>query len=728
MNQHLVNILPSHKPAYKTVSALAIFCSLLGGCGDQLLNNPYPPDDAGKNILYSSFAERPKHLDPASAYSANEYDIIGLVYEPPFQYHYLKRPYELQPRTALTMPEPVYLDEQFKPLPADAAEADIAYSSYQIDIKPGIRYAPHPAFARGADGEYLYHRLSPDQIDRMATPYDLAEGASRELVAADYVYQIKRLAHPQIHSPLFGLMSKSIVGLEELGTRLRALPVDRQQSLDLTDYPLQGAEVLDRYRYRIVIKGKYPQFLYWLAMPFFAPMPVEAELFYAQAGLQEKNLTLDWFPVGSGPYQVLENNPNRRIVLNANPLYHDDYYPEAGEAGDAANGLLKDAGEKLPFIDQVVLSLEQESIPIWNKFQQGYYDRSGVLPDSFDQAITMSEFGDVGLTEEMAAKGIQLSTAVTSSTYYTGVNMLDPVIGGDSERAIRLRQALAIAIDQEEYIAIFRNGTGLGMQGPIPPGIFGFQPEAAGINPLVYDWIDGKARRKSLDQARQLLVEAGYARGIDPATGGPLLLNLDTPATGPDAKAGFDWLRKQFLKLGLELVIRSTNYNRFQEKMRKGTAQLFQWGWNADYPDPENFLFLFYGPHAQAISGGENSTNYQNAEFDRLFDAMRNMPNGPQRQALIDRMVNLVRRDNPWISGFHPTQFMLYQSWNANLKPHELAHNIIKYQRINPRLREQLRRQWNAPVWWPAWVLAGLALAAVIPALIGYRRALYRRG
>ena len=104
-------------------------------------------------------------------------------------------------------------------------------------------------------------------------------------------------------------------------------------------------------------------------------------------------------------------------------------------------------------------------------------------------------------------------------------------------------------------------------------------------------------------------------------TGQPLVLYFDTAATGPDAKSRLDWLIKQFHKLDIQLVMRATDYNRFQDKMSKGNAQIFEWGWNADYPDPENFLFLLYGPNAKAGKDGENAANYENPEFDALFYA-----------------------------------------------------------------------------------------------------------
>ena len=62
-----------------------LFALLLTACDVSQLNNPYPKDQDGQAILYQSFDERPKHLDPAIAYSENEYAFIAQVYEPPFQ-------------------------------------------------------------------------------------------------------------------------------------------------------------------------------------------------------------------------------------------------------------------------------------------------------------------------------------------------------------------------------------------------------------------------------------------------------------------------------------------------------------------------------------------------------------------------------------------------------------------------------------------------------------------
>ncbi len=691
-------------------------------------NNPYPATDAGKNILYNAFRERPKHLDPARAYSSNEYEFIAQIYEPPFQYHYLKRPYTLVPLTAVAVPEPVYLDRQRQRLPHTAPASAIAYSVYEVRLRPGIRYQPHPAFARDDQEKYRYHALTERELARAYTIADFPETGTRELTAADYVYQIKRLAHPKLHSPIQSVMNDYIVGLRAYAKTLKKAYDDvargREEGvfLDLRDYPLPGVEALDRYTYRITIHGKYPQFRYWMAMPFFAPMPWEADRFFSQPGMAAKNLTLDWYPVGTGAYMLTENNPNRRMVLERNPNYHDERYPAEGEPEDADKDLLRDAGQPLPFIDRAVFSLEKEGIPYWNKFLQGYYDRSGVLAESFDQAVRFTGSGDTEVSDEMKQRGIRLLTSVATSTYYMGFNMLDPVVGGYGERARRLRQAISIVVDYEEQISIFRNGRGIPAQGILPPGIFGYEEGCAGINPHVYDCVDGRLRRKPIESAKRLLAEAGYPDGVDPKTGRTLLLYFDTPAIGPEEKAQLDWTRKQFAKLGIQLVVRATDYNRFQEKMRKGDAQIFIWGWNADYPDPENFLFLLYGPNKRVGHDGENTANYENPEFDRLFERAKNMDNGPARLAVIRQMMAIARRDAPWLWGVHPKQFLLEHAWVSNAKPNHMANNTLKYLRLEPALRDVRREAWNRPVVWPLVAVAGLLAVGIAPAFLVWRR------
>ncbi len=692
--------------------------ALLSGC-DEAWNNPYPQEDAGSNTLYTVFEERPKHLDPARSYSSNEVEFTGQIYEPPLQYHFLKRPYALEPLTTEGMPAVRFWDAAGRELPAGSPPETIARTTYDISIRPGIRYQPHPAFAVLPDGKPRYFGLAAQDIEAIGTLGDFEYTGSRELTAEDYVYEIKRLASPRLNSPIFGLMSEYIEGLDELNRRLvqAGKGLSKDAWLDLRPHDFPGAQATGKYSFRITLKTHYPQFIYWLAMPFFAPIPWEAERFYAQPGMAERNLNLDWFPAGTGPFMLSENDPNRRMVLARNPNFHGETYPVEGEAGDAAKGLLADAGKPLPLIERAVFTLEKEDIPQWNKFLQGYYDASGISSDNFDQAVQFSPEGEADLTPDMKDKGIRLVTAVATSNRYMGFNMKDPLIGqAGGEAARKLRQAISIAVDYEEFISIFLNGRGIAAQGALPPGIFGYQEDH---NPVVYA---GPGKRRSLAEAKRLLNEAGYPNGRNAKTGEPLVLYFDTAATGPDAKSRLDWLIKQFRKLDIQLVIRATDYNRFQDKMLRGNAQIFEWGWNADYPDPENFLFLLYGPNAKAGRNGENAANYGNPEFDRLFAQMKGMANGPERQQVIDRMTAILREDAPWLFGFFPKGFSLQHAWVGNVKPNLMANNTLKYRRIDAAFRERSRAEWNRPVLWPLGVGAIALLALVWPAWRQYRR------
>lgn len=699
-------------------------------------NSPYPENIIADQTLFSAFSSPPKHLDPVVSYNSNEWAILSQIYEPPLQYHYLKRPYQLEPLTLKSMPSVTYLDKNLKPVKANSKK--LAYSEYLFELKSEVFYKSHPAFAKKV-GQYLYHDLSDSQLEQFSKPwqsiksvYDFDQLESRELIAADYVYAIKRMALRQNHSPVLDSMLPYIVGLQEFSethTKLyqQQLKASGKNSkslfYDLTSIQMSGVKVIDKYRFSVRVNGVYPQFLYWLTMNFFAPIPWEADRFYKQQLLVEKNLTLDTSPVGTGPYYLAENNPNQRMRLLKNPQFHQEFYPSDGLAAYADQALLADAGKKLPFINEVIYSLEKENVPLWNKFLQGYYDASGVSSDSFDQAVTVSAGGNMRLTEVMQQKGIQFLSQVQPTIYYFGFNMADPVVGGYSPKQQKLRQAISIALNFEEYISIFMNGRGIAAQGPIPPGITGYQDGKKGINPYVYEWKENRQQRRSIEQAKQLLKDAGYENGLN-ADGEALTLYYDTAATGPDSQAQLSWYRKQLAKLGINLVIRATDYNRFQDKVRGAKVQLFSWGWNADYPDPENFLFLLYGANATINTNGSgiNSANYDNPEFNKLFKRMKNMANGAEREAIIKKMVAIVQKDAPWAWGINPKSLTLYHGWLKNVWPNALANNTIKYRRIDTEQRLQAQHQWNKPVVWPLWLLLALLLISIWPLFRAYQK------
>lgn len=695
-----------------------IWVGCLCACSDKPWNDPYPSDDPKANTFYSSFSERPKHLDPAVSYSSNEWVVLNQIYEPPLQYHYFKRPYTLEPLVAEQMPKVIYLDKDFHPT---ENKDHIAYTQYQIKIKPQIFYQMHPCFYQ-VNNQYVYHNLNENWVEKLDGLNDFPNTGTREVVAEDFVFQIKRLADPLVKSPILGLMQQHILGLDKLAETLQKKYIEVNATLehpvfiDLNKIDILGAKAIDKYTYSITINGEYPQFIYWLAMPFFAPMPWEAIKFYSHPTMVEKDITLDWFPVGTGPYYLQKNDPNSQMVLQRNKLFRKAQYPEGEEIE-----FKELMGKNLPFLDRVEFILEKEDIPYWNKFLQGYYDSSGVSSDSFDQAFQANgTAGGLQLTEPMLAKKIKLTTDILPSTFYWGFNMLDPVVGGYSEKNKKLRQAISIAMDIEEYITIFLNGRGLAAQSLLPPGMSQSIPDNLDFNPIVYD---KNKKRKPLTEAKALLAQAGYPNGVDKHTGKPLILYYDAvQGAGPDTKAQFEWIRKQFSKLGIELIVRATQYNRFQDKMRTGDAQLFFWGWNADYPDPENFLFLLYGPNGKVKSGGENPANYDNAEYNRLYEKMRNLPDGEERAKILGQMLDIAREDAPWIWGLHPKSYALSHQWLYPTKPNAMSHNNIKYIKIDPELRAKKRVEWNPAHFWPLSVIFLGLIGCCLPALYMYRK------
>ncbi|RKU25832.1 peptide ABC transporter substrate-binding protein [Candidatus Poribacteria bacterium] len=677
-------------------------------CG--IPNNPYPKSQQNEEIYYNTFDEEPKHFDPAVSYSSDEYRFIQQIYEPPLQYHYLKRPYELIPLTAEAVPQPQYFDASGKALPQGAPAASVARAVYEVRIRPGIMYQPHPCFAKTENGTLRYHNLTKADVKGFIEIKDFPMTGTRELTAADYVHQIKRMADPRLSCPILSTLQDYILGMKAYSAAL---------ANGQTNAPFPGIEVVDRYTYRVILKTKYPQFVYWLAMPFFSPMPEEAIAFYNQPAIKDRNITVDRFPVGTGAYRMDTLIAHKEIVLVKNENFRVERYPSSGEPGDREAGLLDDAWEIIPFIPKVIYKLEKEYIPRWNKFLQGYYDSSSISSDTFDSAVVFNDAGDPSASEALKAKDIVLRTSVQPTTYYLAFNMLDDTVGGYTTEKQKLRQAISIALDYEEFTEIFLNGRGVVSHSPLPPGIFGYESGERGINPYMYDWDADTNRpvRKSIEEARQLLAEAGYPGGQD-SKGNPLIISFDNTWNSAGATARLTWMRKKLEQLGITMESRTTDYNRFRDKVKGGNFQFIFWGWHADYPDAENFLFLLYGPNGKVRHDGANSANYDNPAYNQLFEEMKNMENSPERLTRIREMNRLIQRDAPWVFTFHPVSFGLSHQWVKNSKPNALGGGTLKYLRVDANRRSENRQAWNRPVVWPLWMCLGVFILGTIPAVI----------
>ena len=407
---------------------LLLLLALLTACGEPPWNNPHPPPVEGL-VTYQSMMSPtpPKHLDPALSYASDESLFIMQIYEPPMEYHFLKRPYELIPGALESPPELTFLNARGE----EAGEEDenVAFTRYTLHLRDDLHYQPHPAFALDAAGKPRYLFDTAQEGARYRQIPDFPHTGDRPVHANDYAYAIKRLADPLIGSPMLGFMSQYIVGMKDFSERVAQQPRDTWLNLD--DYSMEGLEVLDERTLTITIDGRYPQFVFWLAMPFFSPVPSEADRFYHNPGFVDRNLSLDWWPVGSGPFMMTRNDPNSEIVLERNPNYRPAFFPTEGAPGDREAGYLDDAGKPIPFIDRAVYTLEKEGLSLWTKFLQGYYDRSGEVHSHttgvFDQAFVVRPDG-VEVSQEMKGRNITMSPDVKPGLYYYGFNMRDPVV------------------------------------------------------------------------------------------------------------------------------------------------------------------------------------------------------------------------------------------------------------------------------------------------------------
>ena len=703
-------------------------------------NSPYEEGAAATNTLFYSFDERsPRYLDPTASYSNPESAYTFQVYEPLYGYHYLKRPYQLEPKAAAEVTRPYYVDKNGQRLPDDAAPERIAESVYEIPIRRGIMYAPHPAFARDAKGNYLYHRLTRAELGDKRSPWDFEQQGTRELVAEDFVYALKRHATTRIEAPVFAVFAEYVLGLKAYGETVKAedrkllagLPADVRDKpfLDFRKWPLEGAEALGPHLLRIRLKGKYPQWSYWLAMPFTAPIPWEADAFYAQAGMADHGLSLNQWPVGTGPFMMKEFIRDRRHVLERNPHFRGEPYPCEGEPGDGPAGLLADCGKRMPFVDRLYVTIEKEKVPRKEKFKQGYLDVPEIERPEWGVDFRNDANNSDEVRRRFEERGYKFPLMTDISDWYLGFNMLDPVVGrGDTPaqqaKNRKLRQALSIAIDWEEgYGRIFLSKGGVAAHGPVPPGLFGSR-EGQGTfhNPVTHRVQDGKVVRRSIDEAKKLLAEAGYPDGRDAVSGRPLVLNYDYQrAVTPEGKVENDWMVRQLAKLGIQLEVRATDFNQWQDKTLKGKHQIFWAGWLADYPDAENFLFLLYGPNAKSKSQGENVANYENPEFDKLYRELQTLDEGPRKQEVIDSMVAIAQADAPWAFGYFPWGGLAFQQWVHNGKPSILIRDMAKYYRVDPQVRVARQAEWNRPTWWPVALLLAIAAAAIFAARRSYQ-------
>ena len=655
-----------HSWASRLLGILALVGAalLLPGCS----NNPYPPGETRGNVIYRRLDDDPRFLDPSVAYVITEAQIIDVIYPSFFRYHYLKRnPYVLELLLGAEMPTrkatPVTDMVAGKPQKKNG-------ETWTFRIKKGIHFQDDDCFPGGK---------------------------GREVTAKDFLYSFRRMADPRVPCPVLGFFEDKILGFADY------VKNNRQNGADY-DAPVPGLQLdpNDPYTFRIVLNQPYPQLRFMMAMHFTTPIPREAVELYGKEKFNRH-------PVGCGAYTMVEYTPKRRVVLKKNPTRVPEYYPTEGAPGDPELGRLKDAGQQLPLADTIVYSFVKESVTGWNLFLQGYMDGWGVTQQNYQQAMSRPGV----LSREMIDHGIKLEHQEAPQISYFAFNMNDPVFGGYTPERRKLRQAISLALDSQQFIDLESQGNGIPAQSIIPPGLFGYDPKYK--NPY---------RQFSVEAAKKKLAEAGYPDGIDPKTGEQLTLYFDNTATSAEERQSVGLIQKQIEAIGVRFESRVFRGPVWQDRLDKGQAQFFRYGWLADYPDPENFVFLLYGPNKRP---GPNASAYQNPEYDKLFEQMRAMEDTPARAEIIRKMRDIAAEDCPWIYLIHDQDLGLRQGWVSNTKPHGVSNDTVKYWRVDGEKRAALQAQWNRPNYWPAGIGAVVLLLSALPAAVVVRGRANRR-
>lgn len=569
------------------VLSLCLIMSLTLGCTKKSISK----DNKFLNVALTSDIST---LDPVNSYDNVSGMIIYNICEQLYEYHYLNRPYELQPLLAESMPI-----------------VENNGQRYTIKLKKNIQYHDHPAF----------------------------KGQPRMVKAEDFITQFKRLSYAPLNSTGWWVVDGIVKGVNDF----RKTVGNDFEKFKAT--PISGIKAPDDHTLIIELIQPSPQFIYKLAMSFISPVPLEV--------IEHDKNDLSHNPIGTGPF-LLKKMDTKEISLVKFPNYHESFYPSTGDRFTNSRGLLKDSGEKLPFLEGINFIVVNDNITRWEKFNQGQLDFI-VLPQEFYGQV----FDDVGnLKEEIKAKNIRLQTIPTLTYWWLAFNMKDPLLG----KNLNLRKAIAHAVDMNKYIQLFTNNTGQRANSILPPGILGYDPSAT----LPYDY--------NLDKARDFLAKAGYPEGKNLPE-----LVYDTRAESKISNDQAEYFKTQLALIGIKLKIVKNNFKQYLEKSRTGHLQFFQDGWTLDYPDAENIYQLLISVNHPP---GPNASFYSRPDLDEMYEKLSKLQDGEEKKALILKMEKIVNDDLPWVMQYYSRNFILYHDYVKNYRPSDLIWGYPKYIRV----------------------------------------------
>ncbi len=564
-----------------------------------------------KKVIRDVFPVAETGFDPAAVHDLYSATVIQALFETLLTYDYLAQPAKLVPRAAESMP--VVTDEG---------------RTWTIKVRPGIRFAPDPAF----------------------------KGKARELVAEDFAYSIKRLMDPAMRSPWAFLVEGKIVGLDAIAAEAK-----KRGRFDY-DRRVAGIEIVDRHTLRLRLNAPDYNLGYVLAHEPTSAVAREVIEAYAEPGGRALAN-----PVGTGPYRLASWVRSSKIVLEANPAYRGFTWDFV--AADAADQRLvaEMKGKSMPAIGRVEISIIEEDQARLLAFRNGELDLMNMEGPLAPQALDGGQ-----LRPEFAGKGVRLSRIVDPEISYTYWNMQDPVVGGLGKEKVALRRAMAMAYNVDDEIRVIRNGQAIAARYPIPPGVVGHQP----------DW------RSSIEYdpvaANALLDRFGYRKGADGwrtlPDGKPLVVRLSSRPDTLGRQQDELW-KKSLDAIGVRLDIHKDKFPELLKAEKACKLQSRVASWIADYPDGDNFMQLLYGPNAFQ----SNNACARIPEYDRLYEQSQRMPGGPERDRLYREMTRVIEVYAPWRLMISRYRNMLVQKEVLGYRKHPILHSQWQYIDIAPR-------------------------------------------
>jgi len=414
--------------------------------------------------------------------------------------------------------------------------------------------------------------------------------------------------------------------------------------------------VMDRYTLRIhLVKPDY-NFNYILAM-----CTVGAQ---AREVVEKYGDEIGAHPVGTGPYRLAEWKRSSKIVLVRNENFREMYYEADPPADDALSQelLRENKGKRMPMVDRVEIYVIEEPQPRWLAF----------LNKELDWINVPSEFLNMVLPQGKEApwavkRGIRYEPDIEADLTYIYWNMKDPIVGGYTPDKVALRRAVGLAYDNDEEINLVRNGTAIEAQGVIPPGVVGYDP----------DFNIGKTYEPA--RAKALLDMFGYVDRDgdgwrDMPDGSPLVIHYYATPSADDRQYA-QLFQKNVEAVGLRVEVRFAKWPDLRKESKLQKLQDWALGWNADYPDGENFYQLLYGPNC----GSSNDGCFQLPEFDAAYAKASALPPGPERQKLYDEMARLVAAYAPWKLHAYRKRNQLVQPWVLGWRKHPFLHDAYQY-------------------------------------------------